>query len=248
MADILENYFEEGYYTCRFGKIHFMHRSGGGRSMVFLHGLGADTGSWRKLMAYMAGDLDIYLVDLIGHGGSSMPLPGYTAMTQAAALEEFFKGYGIILPCLVGHSYGGWVAALIASSGFPLSGLVLIDSAGLRAKLDDTISSGDLEKTRSLLLKNALATGSNNPASMEAIIGSMDKELLDLPLLANIHLPALIIWGSADPLIAIGYSNYFKEGITGSRLSVVEGAGHSPQYTHPGIVAKYISEFLAGLR
>ena len=245
MADILENYFEDGYYQGTSSRIHFKHRSGDGRILVFLHGLGSDVGTWRKLMAYMPDGLDIYLVDLIGHGGSSMPSSGYTARVQAAALEEFFRGYGIISPCLIGHSYGGWVAAIVASSGFPLAGLILIDCAGLKEKFDDVVSSGKLKVIRGMLLENAIEAKSNNPEAMKIIVESMDRELLDHPLLSKIHMPVLIVWGSSDPLLALEYSRYFIEAISGSSIAVVGGAGHSPHYTHPAIVANHLLDFLA---
>ena len=248
MGGILENYFEDFYYKGTNFTLHYKFRAGAGkRSIIFLHGLGSDLSSWERLAAQMPEDADIYLVDLLGHGASSGVSKGYSASLQASAIIEFISVGAIASPSLVGHSYGGWIAALIASSWQGLASLVLIDSAGLRERFEEAVKTNTREKIRAMLLRSATASGRNNPDYMELIIGSMDRDLLDADSLSRIRVPTLILWGAEDPLLLPKYGQRFKELIAGSRLRIIDGAGHSPIYTHPNETAGEIASFINSL-
>ena len=110
-----------------------VHRRGKGRPVVALHGFIATLESWRGLVPLVA-DREVWLFDLKGHGASPCPDDGkYTVQDHAdLVLARIFKEdmRGVTL---VGHSFGGGVAllvaiALIKEGAGRLASLVLIDS------------------------------------------------------------------------------------------------------------------------
>jgi len=110
-----------------------VHGRGKGRPVVALHGFIATLESWRGLVPLLA-DREVCLFDLKGHGASPCPDDGkYTVQDHAdLVLARIFKEdlRGVTL---IGHSFGGGVAllvaiALIREGAGRLASLVLIDS------------------------------------------------------------------------------------------------------------------------
>ncbi|MGI0014472.1 MAG: alpha/beta fold hydrolase, partial [Nitrososphaera sp.] len=55
----------------------------------------------------------------------------------------------------------------------------------------------------------------------------------------------LIIWGKEDRLIPLKYLSLFKKSINGSRVELVEDAGHAPFAEKPAVVFEIIRRFLS---
>ena len=58
--------------------------------------------------------------------------------------------------------------------------------------------------------------------------------------------PTLIVWGAGDRIIPVAHGRRSAELMPGSRLEIVEGAGHFPHATRPDVLADLLVEFLAG--
>ena len=58
--------------------------------VIFIHGIASDAGMWQKAESEIEGELDIYAVDLIGHGESPKPKwPGAQQLgVQARAIRR----------------------------------------------------------------------------------------------------------------------------------------------------------------
>ena len=102
--------FEEGFVTTSLGKIFYLNRKGGGRPIIFLHGIGGLLKSWDKLVPFLGQGPDLYMIDLLGHGRSDAPDINYDVMVQVQVLKELVEELGLEKPVLFGHSYGGWMA------------------------------------------------------------------------------------------------------------------------------------------
>jgi pimeloyl-ACP methyl ester carboxylesterase len=63
------------------------------------------------------------------------------------------------------------------------------------------------------------------------------------PLLAKITAPTLILWGSSDGWIAPSVANRLHRAIPGSRLSMIDGAGHFCPEDAPEPVAHQLIDF-----
>jgi pimeloyl-ACP methyl ester carboxylesterase len=103
--------------------------TGQGRPIVALHGFLATLESWRGLVPLVPGR-ELWLFDLKGHGASPCPADGkYTVRDQA---DLVLAGIGNLRDVtLVGHSFGGGVALLVAIQLMKerrLARLVLVDA------------------------------------------------------------------------------------------------------------------------
>jgi len=97
----------EGSWT---GKIHYEKISAADTSLhdvtlVFVHGLGCDMGTWREQILAFS-DYDQLLIDLPGFGQSEKPEMEYTLDTLADAVYQTLVDCGCKQVVLVGHSLG----------------------------------------------------------------------------------------------------------------------------------------------
>jgi pimeloyl-ACP methyl ester carboxylesterase len=99
--------------------------------VVFLHGFGASSYSWRRVTGELAGYRTVAL-DLRGFGYTERP-PGIEPYTRQAQIElvlAVMDALGIERANLVGHSYGGALAATLAvRHPERVRSLTLIDAA-----------------------------------------------------------------------------------------------------------------------
>jgi pimeloyl-ACP methyl ester carboxylesterase len=58
--------------------------------------------------------------------------------------------------------------------------------------------------------------------------------------------PALVVWGGEDRMVPLAHARAYAEGLRGSRLEILAGAGHSIAAERPDETANLVSDFLAG--
>lgn len=238
-----EKDFLESMLKTEYGNIHYKHHRGSSSPIILIHGLAASTKTWSRLVECLPGDLDLYLIDLLGHGKSEAPHVEYTAHMQVEILETLVMKENLDAPYLFGHSYGGWVSALYAKD-YPTKGIVIEDSAGLEEFYNEVKGAESRKRYKRDLLKKALALG----AQRHVIESVLDEEFIEGQLeekdLRLIRTPTLIIWGAEDNIIDVRFSRIFQNEIKGSKLSIIEGARHTPHFTNPAEVANLLLGFI----
>ena len=104
---------------------------GTGPPVVLLHGLSGGAATWVEVVRSLAG-CRIVALDLPGHGGSSPPPRGATIDWYADAVAAAIAELDVVPALVVGHSFGGQVAARLVERHLDLvQGLVLIGPSGV---------------------------------------------------------------------------------------------------------------------
>jgi len=87
--------------------------------VVLLHGLASQRRFWNLVVPHLVGashgGLPVLALDQRGHGDSERPAGGYDASTVAADLATAMDALGWSRAVVVGHSWGGMVAATFAA-------------------------------------------------------------------------------------------------------------------------------------
>ena len=118
---------------------------GQGDPVIFLHGLGGSLYTWRHLVGPLAPHYRLLLFDLKGAGESPKPYDGkYSMFDQADLIYRFILQNDLQQVTLVGHSFGGGVALLVAlkltqKEPARLSRLILLDTIAYPQKLPGVI-------------------------------------------------------------------------------------------------------------
>jgi pimeloyl-ACP methyl ester carboxylesterase len=235
-----------------------------GPTLVFLHGSGVSARYWTGQLRALAGAARVLALDLPGHGESDDAAPpdlAHYADITAASIDTLGSWPAIV----IGHSLGGAVAlALAARRPTEVCGLVLISSC---ARLPHVSSSaqwlwGSLPAAlrRALFFvtaKNMLFAAGASPAAvalgMQELRACRPRTLaadvaiaraMDLTAVAaGLRVPTLILCGSRDRVTPPILSRHLHTTIAGSRLEIVDGAGHMLLIEAPGIVSRAIAAF-----
>lgn len=238
--------FEDRYFSSRLGKIHYKEHMGDGDKIVLIHGLAVNVRTWRKFVPFLPEEMHVVLVDLLGHGLSAAPDIDYSVFVQADLLNDLLTDKKLLDSFIMGHSYGGWIAAMHAIRGYKSSGIILEDAAGMKEYFDDMITANIREERRKQLIDDAI-TLKGNASVIRSILEDdfeNDSEHLTGGMLSKIHLPTMIVWGENDQRISLRYGKLLKERIRNSRLEIIPGAEHTPHYTHPKEVVSVLLGFI----
>ena len=93
----------------------FYTDQGEGPPLLLIHGFGTNIFTWRHLAPDLARDHRVIAVDLKGFGKSDKPLDErYSAADQADLLAQMIEERNLRDLTLIGHSYGGGIALLLA--------------------------------------------------------------------------------------------------------------------------------------
>lgn len=119
----------------------WLEEAGSGDPILFIHGLGANTYSWRHLAPALARSHHVLNVDLKGFGGSDKPADAaYGVLDQALLLATLIKRKRLRHVTIIGHSLGGGVALALTghlnlTEPDTVQRLVLLDSIAYRQRL-----------------------------------------------------------------------------------------------------------------
>jgi len=111
--------------------------------------------------------------------------------------------------------------------------------------LDRTMDDAHLGQLREMFLSEGFAEAYlatvRSMARPGALLGTRDL----VPRLSSISVPVLIVWGADDPLFPLSHAHRAHAAMPGSRLAVIEGAGHTPQTDRPDEFNRVLTRFLA---
>ncbi len=241
--------FEEGYAKTRHGELFYMHHPGSLKSILFLHGLGGSTKVWSRLIKYLDPSLDIYLIDLLGHGNSDAPHIEYNIKVQCESILDFVEKINTKEVHIFGHSYGGWIAAYFEYLYHSSSSLILEDIAGIKEYFDDMLSKTEKANYIKDTLEKALVFSSAKDFVIKSILeNEFGEEQLDSEKLESIDKPTLILWGEEDKIIDKKYAELIASKIKNSKIAIINGSGHEPHFNNPEEVAKKIKDFYSEIK
>jgi pimeloyl-ACP methyl ester carboxylesterase len=243
--------------------------AGSGPPLVYLHGpwgLGPD----RAFISRLAETNTVYAPK---HPGTSQGDPD--AVHRLDGWLDLIVYYGELLDrlkldasvSLVGHSFGGLVAAEIAAAMPKLVGrLVLIDPVGLwrdDLPVKNWMLLSEKERRPSLFADpegEAAQRFFGVPSDVaervdvlaqfiwaQACTGKFVWPIADRGLKNRIHriaAPTLIVWGKADRVIQPAYADEFATRIAGAKTALIDNAGHLPHLEQTDAAVKAVREFL----
>src|ERR1700691_4478795 len=245
-------------------KMHYLV-GGTGRPLVLVHGLGSRGEDWANLIPQLIdGGHRIYAMDLLGYGLSAQPKDGgYSISDQASMVEGFLDSEHLQQVDLAGWSIGGWIAMRVAlQQPDRVRRLVLLDSAGLRFKLNfdpalfQPASPTDLAALEDLLVPHPrplpgflamamLRRGDDIGWVVQRSVQSMmtGEDLVDGKLGA-LTMPVLIGWGEEDRVIPLSVGYRLHAEILQSELDVYANCGHLAPGQCAGQVGPSVVSFL----
>ena len=240
-----------------------------------VHGYPTSSYLWRNVPSAVAdAGYRALALDLPGFGDSPAELPG-TWEHQVENLERFRTALGVERLALIVHDWGGLIGLRWACDHPGVATALVITDTGFfpegkwhgLAKTLQTEGEGEQvveNMTRELFGK---ALKGISPAMPDDAIdeffktyGDHDCRQSQLDLyrsgdfaklepyrgkLAELALPTLMVWGAKDQFAPVAGGHRFEKEIPGSRLVVLDEAGHFLMEDEPERVAQEIADFLS---
>ncbi|HEY3659540.1 MAG TPA: alpha/beta hydrolase [Steroidobacteraceae bacterium] len=238
---------------------------GGGPPVIFLHGAGGLL--WDDFLDALATNYTVYAPEFPGTS------PGeYDAIKVlddwhdlVVYYSELIDELGVKDATLIGHSFGGMIAAEIAAANpRSIAKLVLLSPLGLWR--DDTpippwlsMNAEEMSEVffydkeiakRFMLTPDVAATQPDLVLSATWALACAGKFTWPIPdrglrdRLHRISMPTLLVWGDKDKLVPPIYATDFQAGIANSRLSLVPDAGHAFIHEKHREATKAVSDFI----
>lgn len=251
----------------------YVETTGSGPDLVLLHGWGLHGGLFRPVIEPLARQFTLHLVDLPGHGRSTMPEGEYTLAALAAIVAQNVPRNAVWL----GWSLGGRVALQGAADGHAIEKLILVGTnpcfvqqGGWPHAMPESelVQFADsLKNNYKQTLQRFLAVQSRGSERGREELRAMRDKLFDhgVPdtralaggleilrradlrsLLPTIEQPTLVLHGDRDTLAPLAAAEYTASQLPHAQHKVITGAGHAPFLSHPEEFIATVEVFLHG--
>ncbi|MDP6178560.1 MAG: alpha/beta hydrolase [Desulfatiglandales bacterium] len=227
-----------------------------------IHGAGGRSGAWQNLVNLLDAAINVLALDLPGHGETKGE--GYTSIAEYSHwLSNILKSLFDHPILLMGHSMGGAIVqetAIFHPEHF--KGIILA-ATGPRLKVNPMFLDGltdNFEQTVNTLTGYAYGPGVERSIIEEGkkIMKHAGSTVVHNDFLAcnrfdrqeglaQIDLPCLILCGSEDKLTPPKLSKALNQGINGSTLKILQGAGHMIMIERHRELDKAVQDFILGL-
>ncbi len=255
------------------GIIHY-EAYGRGRPVLLLHGWLGSWSLWRDTIEVLGKDFRTYAIDFWGFGESGASKDAtnfsFTVDNFVQLVPQFMDRLGIVKAPLIGHSMGGTVS-LNAAIRYPekIVKVVVIGSPITGSSLNPFLKLAGYPAIASLLwlfpfVRNSFVgaigyLSANNgrqarnmimrdttQVSMQSFFQSIGTlRQTDLrPLLGNVHVPTLGIYGRKDIIVSPRQKDALKAGVKQAEIVYYQDAGHFPMLDVPDRFIKNIRDFL----
>jgi len=228
--------------------------------VLLIHGVTSNAGIWWRVgPALAAAGRHVIAVDMPGHGHHAAPAYSHRFIDTAALVVAFARAAGLDRPDLavVGHSWGGMVAAHLPAAGLAPATLVLLDPPSLTLQRLRALTESPTERDYATLEEATAAVRAENPgwpdgdvlAKAQALTEFSPQLVLDVLLkngdwdagMAALRDPranSVDVWlirgewptGGFIPESRVAR---IEAQLGAGRVLTIAGGPHSPQRTHP---------------
>lgn len=234
--------------------------SGSGRPVLIFHGGGGPL-TVAPIAAHVAETALAIVPTLPGWNGTVRPDSLATIADYADYYAGLLEQRDLSDVLVIGSSLGGWLSVELALRSSRVTGLVLVDAAGIEvpgepmrdfftldARGVAEYSFHDADRfyvDPSTLPPEQVAGRRANAETMRQIAG--DPYMHDPSLferLPQITVPTLAIWGESDRIFTPGHGRAFAAQIPGARFELIKQAGHLPHLEQPAATFALIDSAL----
>lgn len=248
---------------------------GTGRALFLLHGFSGSLFDWRKMVFPLAErGFRVIVPDMLGAGESSKPADAdYSVKAQGGRMARLLDHLRIEKTVLIGNSYGGGVALVVARQRPELvDRMILLDAYcypdGLPAIAKPVRMPVIPEWFTGIVSLEAAAryllplTDEMDPGDVEEYareVGAEGRSMTIIKTLRSMlsdnlsewearlrstYTSALVLWGGRDRTLPVDLGRRLARDLPQARLAIIEKAGHMPNQETPKEVLQHIDREL----
>ncbi|MEK9155144.1 MAG: alpha/beta hydrolase [Patescibacteria group bacterium] len=218
--------------------------------IIILHGWGHSAAHWNPIAEKLVRFGSVETWDLPGFGNEPLVSATWTITQYADWVQDKIGGTEEDI-VLIGHSFGGRIASILAARQPPwLRALILIGAPSIyrpsaKIRIKSTIAS--LVKPfvpsslRCKLLPEELRDAEDAGIGRVFRNAVTNDQTKALPMIA---VPTLLIWGANDDAAPMALAHEIKTLIPGSKLVILPGLGHNVHLENPLLTYGTIEQFV----
>ncbi len=241
---------------------------GGGSPLLFLHGWGGMP-AWPSWLDAYAEHFRVIAPQHPGFGASTGIEHLDDMVDLAIYYLDFVDALGLQRFNVIGHSFGGAIAAELAALGSHcVDRLVLVAPVGLwlnetpvldffavdeATRIRALWHDAEAARERGLLLSppdnEARVLLALDQARSAAAAAKFLWPIPDKGLKKRIHrvkAPTLVVWGDSDSIVPPAYGRLFRDKLANARLVTIPQCGHIPMLEQPEAFNAAVLPFLTG--
>ncbi len=224
---------------------------GSGDDVILLHGWGQNIDMMKPLGDKLTNNR-ITIIDLPGFGESDEPTSAWTIYDYSNILDEIIKKLNIKNPIIMGHSFGGRIAIVYASS-HKINKLVLFGSPckkritkpSLKVKFLKTMKKVPIINNLEDFAKRHIGSRDYKSASnmmRKILVNTVNEDLSEC--CKKIKCPTLLLWGDNDSEVGLDEAKEIEDLINDAGLIVLEGGTHYAYLEQINYVVKILKNFM----
>jgi pimeloyl-[acyl-carrier protein] methyl ester esterase len=247
-----------------------VQRIGSGPDLVLIHGWGLHSGVWAALLPILSRHYCLHLVDLPGHGNSSLSVAGSSwlqLLYDSTPEHAMWLGWSLggLLTLQMAQQYEGKIDKAIVVACSPCflqcaDWTPAMTEQTLQKFIDDLrqdyvatvqrfllLQIGSEQKSRATVrqLQDMVRQGPS-PDPLALAQGLLMLRQQDMrPLLAQIKTPVLVVQGSRDRLVPSAAAEYLAAHLAHGHLAMIDKAGHAPFLSHTDLFLQLLQGFIA---
>jgi pimeloyl-ACP methyl ester carboxylesterase len=245
------------------------------QAVIMLHGFGSSLHTWEPWAQALQNEYRVIRIDLPGSGLSEAdPTGRYDDQRTMDIIVALMDQLGVAKAALIGNSIGGRIAwnfaarhpervtklVLISPDGFASKGFAydkqptvpamahvmryILPRSMVRSSLAQAygdpalLTEGTVDRYYDLMLA---------PASRSALIARLEQTILrdPVPLLRQIQVPVLLVWGDSDKMIPVGNAADYVREMPQAKVVTFPALGHVPHEEAPAQSLVPVKAFLA---
>ncbi|KKR21903.1 MAG: Hydrolase, alpha/beta fold family protein [Parcubacteria group bacterium GW2011_GWE2_39_37] len=233
------------------------------QQLIIIPGWGGNRKSWQNFIDLAKDNFEVFFIDMPCFGDLPCPDKVWGVDEYALFVKKKVEDLNLHKPILLGHSFGGQVAANLTATNPDLFSLLILSGAAILRpsytlkriifKMIATVGKmifklpilRPVEKiARRVLYKAADSPDYEETSGVKREIFKKIIRQSQVHLLPQIKIPSLVIWGSEDSYVSLSQGKIIAEKIPNAELRVVQGGNHGLHIQQPENLYKIISKFI----
>lgn len=210
-------------------------------NLLFFHGSPSSLSAWNGYLTdtVLIKKTNMYAVDRPGYGYSNFGEEMTSIRLQAEIMSKLINTYKLKNIIVIGSSYGGPLAAKVATENNNVKGLVMISPA-IDPKQEKKIWASRV--TQWWLTRWLVPTG-YRVAGDEKTVHAKELALIENEW-ANLTIPVVHIHGDKDDIVPYGNVNYTQTVFKNIDVVSIPNAGHEIAWARPELIKPHILKLI----
>lgn len=222
-------------------------------NLIILHGWEHDSSYWEEFVRLIRDrNIAVIPIDLPGFGKEKLARDNWGIPEYANWVKKKIQKKKLKNVVLLGHSFGGRIASLIASKNpVWLKGLILYGSPAIYRP-------SHLIRLKKIAAQTVKATGINVNFGKSLELKTADHKGLgkifrktvnfdQTSLISQVAVSTLLLWGEEDKEVPLRIAREMKILIPNSKLVIISKTGHNAHLENPYLFYGKVNKFIQSL-